>query len=85
MGFTIGLHRHHDHGIEAGYEKRFGIRIICCDCNAADGAVKRKFQLPKHWSFAPKEIAQFVQAKPHTGKTVIDYDKALSIFKAANA
>jgi hypothetical protein len=61
MGFTIALTKHHCHG-----NGRFEQTIICGDCNAADGAVKRKLKLPHWWSYAPHELRQFVRIAPQT-------------------
>jgi hypothetical protein len=77
MGFTISFANHHCHG-----DGRFETILICGDCNAADGAVKRKLKLPKTWSFAADEIKQFIQVGPHSGRTTIDYDKAHEIWAA---
>jgi hypothetical protein len=77
MGFTISLTRHHCHGVG-----RFPEILICGDCNAADGAAKRKLRLPRDWSFAAYEIKQFVNVVPHSGKTIIDYDRAHEIYKS---
>jgi hypothetical protein len=80
MGFTISITLHHCHG-----DGRFNETLICGDCNSADGAVKRKFNLPATWSFAPDEIKQFIRMTPHSGKTIIDYAKAYEIALAAGA
>jgi hypothetical protein len=78
MGFTISFAHHHCHGYDG--QKRFPTTLICGDCNAADAAAKRKLPLPEIWSFSPEEIRQFVRVTPHSGRTVIDYDKAWDIF-----
>lgn len=75
MGFTIAFARHHCHG-----RGRFPQTVICGDCNAADGAAKRKLKLPAEWSFSPDEIRQFVKTTPHSGRTIIDYDVAAAIY-----
>lgn len=81
MGWVAPLHRHHDHSV--GYfergQPRFPQTTICDQCNASDGAVKRKLKLPSNFSFSPQEIALFVLATPH-GKHVINFDVALSIY-----
>ena len=77
MGFTISFARHHCHG-----NGRFLVEtLICGDCNAADGAVKRKFKLPTDWSFAPHEIRQFVRTSSHSGRTIIDHERAYEIYE----
>jgi hypothetical protein len=75
MGWTITMARHHCH---AG--RRFETTLICGDCNAADGAVKRKLKLPSDWSFTPEEIGQFVRVDCYSGRTCIDFDKAQQIY-----
>jgi hypothetical protein len=83
MGFTIQLGWHHCHSVGPYARRktgRFESAIICGDCNAADAAAKRKLPLPETWSFSPDEISQFVRVTPHSGRTVIDYGKAWSIF-----
>ena len=79
------LHKHHDHssGLISCTESRFPEIIICDQCNAADGAAKRKLKLPKLFSFSPSEISVFVSAIPH-GKHTIDYNMANAIFQAIN-
>jgi hypothetical protein len=53
--------------------------VLCDQCNAADGAAKRRLKLPDNFSFSPVEIAQFVTATPH-GKHVIDLGLAERIY-----
>ncbi|WP_200896545.1 hypothetical protein [Chromobacterium vaccinii] len=79
------LHKHHDHsgGFMSDAKSRFPETIICDQCNAADGAAKRKLKLPKLFSFSRSEIAVFVVATPH-GKHTIDYEIANAIFQAIN-
>lgn len=76
MGFTISIVDHHCHG-----DGRFPQTRLCGDCNSADGAVKRKWRLPKEWSFSPAELALFVTVPPHSGQTHIDHELALQIFR----
>jgi predicted Fe-S protein YdhL (DUF1289 family) len=91
-GWMAGLHKHHDHAIDDEIETRWANRrydldgrfpqtIICDQCNAADGAVKRKFRdiIPVGFSFSPEEISQFITAQPHSPHT-IDHDKAWELF-----
>ncbi|HDS1215938.1 TPA: hypothetical protein ACOFBO_000226 [Stenotrophomonas maltophilia] len=80
MGFTITLAEHHCHG-----GGRFPRTLICGDCNSADGVVKRKWCLPRSWSFSPQELALFVKVAPHSGETHIDHDLALQIFQQSSA
>ena len=77
------LHRHHDHsaGVFSNRCSRFPETIICDQCNAADGAAKRKLKLPKNFSFSPAEIAVFVVATPHD-KHAINYEMAYEIYVA---
>jgi hypothetical protein len=79
MGWTISITRHHCHGA-----RRFPETTICGDCNSADGAAKRVLTLPAHWSFTPDEIGQFTKLTAHSGRTIIDYAKAQSIYDAMN-
>lgn len=77
------LHRHHDHS-DNSFDRtsgRFPTTVICDQCNAADGAAKRKLGLPKNFSFSPREIAQFVVASPHSPHQ-IDFDRARDIYLA---
>nr|WP_255457181.1 hypothetical protein [Polaromonas sp. E19S] len=77
------LHKHHDHSVEflSSGQPRFSQTIICDQCNAADGAAKRKLKLPKNFSFSPIEIAAFVVAAPHN-KHTINYEMAYAIYLA---
>jgi hypothetical protein len=78
-----GLHKHHDHSTEMwGREvPRFEQTIICDQCNAADGAAKRKLALPKRFSFSPLEISAFVVPQPHDRHEII-YPAAQSVYEA---
>lgn len=80
MDWVAALHKHHDHSVNnyGNRHPRFPTTVICDQCNAADGAAKRKLQLPKDFSFSPQEISLFVQASPHD-KHIIHYDVALVI------
>jgi predicted Fe-S protein YdhL (DUF1289 family) len=81
-GWSANLHRHHDHSqnkcVDYG-EGRFNETIICCDCNSADSAAKKKLHLPEYFSFSPAEINQFIKPIAH-GKHEINYDIAKNIF-----
>lgn len=81
--WMAGLHEHHDHARSwTGVGKaRFVPTILCDQCNAADGAAKRRLKLPENFSFSPSEIGGFVVATPH-GKHAIDYGLAASIYSA---
>ena len=77
-----GVLEHHDHarswhGIDIA---RFQPTVLCDQCNAADGAAKRRLNLPENFSFTPAEIARFVTAMPH-GKHVIDLMLAEQIIR----
>jgi len=76
------LHRHHDHSDNSMRRNsgRFPETIICGQCNASDGAAKRKLNLPKNFSFSPSEIGQFVQSTPHD-KHTLDFQKADEIYR----
>jgi hypothetical protein len=79
--WMAGLHEHHDHarswdGIGVA---RFQAMVLCDQCNAADGAAKRRLNLPDNFSFSPAEIGRFVSATPH-GKHVIDLELAKRIY-----
>jgi len=87
LGWAGGYHKHHDHagdkylrgGRPAGFSPRFEPTVICEQCNSADGAVKRKLNLPQDFSFTPLEIRAFVKPQAH-GKHLIDYRVAESIY-----
>lgn len=79
--WMAGLHGHHDHSVPmmSGLTPRFPETIVCDQCNAADGAAKRKLKLPRSFSFSPAEISAFVVAAPHD-KHRINYDMANAIY-----
>jgi hypothetical protein len=81
-GWLAGLHEHHDHSDT----ERFKRVVICDQCNAADGLVKRRYRgiIPDWWSFSPEQIGQFVTARPHD-RHIIDFEMALAIWQAATA
>jgi hypothetical protein len=85
MGWTISFAHHHCHGADWGSPARFPTTLICGDCNSADGATKRKLQLPTAWSFSPVELARFVRCSPHTGRTLINYHTAAAIYRQSAA
>lgn len=95
MGWLAAFHTHHDHGSDRfGLDahgrflrpgpSRFPEVIVCDHCNGADASAKRKLGLPREFSFAPHEIAQFVTATPHAGH-VIDYEIAQAIYDRVSA
>jgi hypothetical protein len=75
IGWVTGLHAHHDH---SRFE-RFPEAVVCCACNAVDGAMKRFWKLPAFFSFAPAEIRGFIRPRPHQGH-VIHQHLALDIW-----
>lgn len=80
-GWMAGLHTHHDHAAPfLSGEGRFPDTVICDQCNAADGRVKRELALPDTFSFSPSEIREFIIAKPH-GRHQVDLAKAKTIFE----
>jgi len=78
-----GLHKHHDHSVSlwSREQPRFPETIICDQCNGADGATKRKLQLPSDFSFSPMELSWFVVPRPHEKHEII-YEAAQSIYDA---
>lgn len=80
-GWMAGLHKHHDHsqGYWDSAQGRFPQMIVCDQCNAADGAAKRKLRLPKNFSFSPWEIRQFTTCTPH-GKHKLNFEIAGYIY-----
>jgi hypothetical protein len=76
---TWQVDKHHDHGADYGFIPRFESTNICHCCNSADGFIKRKFSLPREFSFSPGEIRKFVIATPHQ-KHVVNSDIAYEIF-----
>ena len=61
---------------------RFEPTIVCLDCNAADGTVKkRSTRIPREFSFRPSEIRQFVEPAANS-EHVVDMTIALQIFEA---
>ncbi|WP_337080131.1 hypothetical protein [Acinetobacter pittii] len=83
MDWVAALHNHHDHSVgfsEIG-QRRFSETLICGQCNAAEGVVKRKLKLPSNFSFSPQEMRTFIQATPHD-KHVIDFEGARIIYNS---
>lgn len=74
--WTCSLHLHHDHG-----DRWTGRRLVCGDCNAADGIAKRLLKLPSSWSFSPDELASFVKCEPNGSIESVDLDTAWDIFE----
>jgi hypothetical protein len=83
MDWVAVLHKHHDHsqGFTSTKYSRFPEAIICDQCNAADGAAKRKLGLPRDFSFSPNEISFFIKVAPHA-KHEINFEKARVIYQA---
>jgi hypothetical protein len=87
VGWTTGLHKHHDHGPCNGgdYSGRYGrfpAVVVCGACNAIDGNIKRRLGLPASFSFSPAEIAKLVRATDN-GPHLIDWDAVHAILAAA--
>lgn len=76
------LHEHHDHSVGWNYKRpaRFQNKIICGQCNSADGVAKRQLKLPTDFSFSPQEISRFVIAIPH-GRHKIDKELAAEVYR----
>lgn len=71
---------HHCHNSDWNINKRFERTIVCIDCNSADSAVKRTYNLKHTFSFAPWEIRQFVKPQ-YNASHVIDYKVAKRIYE----
>lgn len=54
---------------------RFRDTLVCDGCNTAEGEAKKALVLPRHFSFAPSEIARFVRARPNA-MNEIDVEEA---------
>jgi hypothetical protein len=85
FGWWAGLYVHHDHSADIGgfyrpLSARFEETVICDQCNAADGLVKRILKLPSSFSFSAAEIKQFVTPTPHASHQ-IDVDRAYRLFR----
>lgn len=67
MGWLANLDQHHDHSQDDRFSTsgRFLQVPVCKHCNAADGTAKKRLKLPPRFSFAPWEIARFVQPQAH--------------------
>ena len=63
--------------------ERFATSLLCNDCNAAEGAAKLalKAEIDPDFSFSPKEIAAFINPKPHQPHE-IDVERAREIWRA---
>lgn len=60
--------------------ERFERQLICNDCNAADGKMKKEIgqDIPAHFSFSPSEIAAFIVASPNAPhKLEVDIGEAI--------
>jgi hypothetical protein len=61
---------------------RFEPTLICSDCNVAEPAAKALVVAPRYFSFAPHEIASFIDVAvnvPHK----IDMDRAVAVYAGA--
>lgn len=56
--------------------------LICEDCNNADAKAKRELKLPKYFSFSVRQIAKFIEPKPHTTHA-LDLVVALQVWEEA--
>lgn len=61
---------------------RFSATHVCSDCNNADTAAKRIVAAPAAFSFAPFEIAHFIEVKLNQSHTV-NSDRAWEAYEAA--
>lgn len=79
--WMAALHTHHDHArsFDGIGIARFQPTVLCDQCNAADGAAKRRLKLPENFSFSPDEIGKFVSTEPH-GKHRIAFEIAERIY-----
>lgn len=81
MDWVAIVNTHHDHaGDQPGCAPRFPRTVLCNQCNAADGAAKRRLQLPQNFSFSPEEIGRFVISTPHAAHK-LDYEVAHAIYQ----
>ena len=84
-GLLCSIHSHHDHfvrhlkkceGEPAAWAAlwnscvRFPDTLICGDCNVAEAAAKNKVDAPENFSFAPYEIANFIEVHPNQANEV---------------
>src|SRR3954469_25066723 len=58
----------------------FPAAMVCCACNAVDGAMKRFLKLPAFFSYALAEIRELIRPRPHQGH-VIDRQVALNVWR----
>lgn len=58
----------------------FDSTLICSDCNTADVKAKRIVSSPLDFSFSPRELAQFIEPRPHSDHK-INRAQALAIWK----
>jgi hypothetical protein len=90
---AIVSHHDHFHDFEPGLEgagagaayvvlARFQPTLICNDCNVVDAAAKKMVGAPGYFSFAPYEIAYFINVARNEGHKV-DLAKAHTAYAAA--
>lgn len=63
---------------------RFRDTMVCDGCNTAEGEAKKALGLPRHFSFAPSEIARFVRARANA-MNEIDVEEARRAWLAVKA
>lgn len=64
---------------------RFEPTLVCLDCNAADGTVKKRSPwIPREFSFRPSEIRRFIMPAANS-EHAVDVAAALQIFEAERA
>jgi hypothetical protein len=87
---------HHDHFENCVYKvldlaafsrmnqilRRFAPALVCNDCNVAEPAAKAAVGAPAEFSFAPYEIAYFIEVSPNRPHT-LRRDRALAAYQAA--
>ncbi len=69
--------------ITAHFE-RFGSVVICNDCNVAEPVGKKYADAPAHFTFAPFEIAIFINVKKNVPHTV-DAERAKLAYGSARS
>ena len=85
MGFTCGLHLHHDHGDNNGKNSaRFNEMIICAACNSLDAILKKEIHTHSNFSFSPNEMKMILKkAEPNEKikRCDIDFKTASIIYE----
>jgi rubredoxin len=67
-----------------GLVMRFRETLVCDGCNTAEGNAKKALDLPRHFSFTPKEIARFARAKPNA-MVEVDVEAARAVWLGVKA